>query len=165
LGSHVAVIGGGDNAFDVSRMLVEKGVRPTVVMRANEPKGQPLLVQRLREHASSGKAEILAGRTVEALEQAGARVRVRLAGGGALEVDHVVLLLGYQPNTDEPWLAQLALEQDADGYFVVDGNKETSCRGVFAVGDVSDPVHPCIVTALASGAMAAREIQRRLSTR
>jgi thioredoxin reductase (NADPH) len=165
LGSHVAVIGGGDNAFDVSRMLVEKGVRPTVVMRANEPKGQPLLVQRLREHASSGKADILAGRTVEALEQAGARVRVRLAGGGAFEVDHVVLLLGYQPNTDEPWLAQLALEQDADGYLIVDGNKETSCRGVFAVGDVSNPVHPCIVTALASGTMAAREIQRRLSTR
>jgi len=165
LGSHVAVIGGGDNAFDVSRMLVEKGVRPTVVMRANEPKGQPLLVQRLREHASSGKAEILAGRTVEALEQAGARVRVRLAGGGALEVDHVVLLLGYQPNTDEPWLAQLALEQDTDGYLIVDGNRETPCRGVFAVGDVSNPVHPCIVTALASGTMAAREIQRRLSTR
>src|SRR5215831_2036973 len=34
LGSHVAVIGGGDNAFDVSRMLAEKGVRVTVVMRA-----------------------------------------------------------------------------------------------------------------------------------
>jgi thioredoxin reductase (NADPH) len=165
LGAHVAVIGGGDNAFDVSRMLVEKGVRATVVMRANKPKGQPLLVQRLREHASSGRAEILAGRTVETLEQAGARVRVRLAGGGAVEVDHVVLLLGYRPNTDEPWLAQLALEQDADGYLVVDGNKETSCRGVFAVGDISNPVHPCIVTALASGTMAAREIQRRLSTR
>jgi thioredoxin reductase len=163
LGSHIAVIGGGDNAFDVSRMLVEKGVRPTVVMRAKEPKGQPLLVERLREHASSGKAEILAGRTVEALEEAGARVRVRLGGGGELEVDHVVLLLGYRPSTDEPWLAALALEKDADGYLIVDGNKETSCRGVFAVGDVSNPVHPCIVTALASGTMAAREIQRRLA--
>ena len=163
LGSAVAVIGGGDNAFDVSRMLVEKGVRPTIVMRGREPRAQPLLVARLRQHASTGKADILAGRTVEALEEAGARVRVRLDDGGEFEVDHVVLLLGYRPNTDEPWLAALALEQDADGYLIADGNRETSCRGVFAVGDVSNPVHPCIVTALASGTMAAREIQKRLA--
>ncbi len=163
LGSHVAVIGGGDNAFDVSRMLVERGVRATVVMRAKEPRGQPLLVERLRRHASSGKAEILASRTVEALEEAGTRVRVRLGGGGELEVDHVVLLFGYRPNTNEPWLAGLALDQDPHGYLIVDGNRETSCRGVFAVGDVSNPVHPCIATALASGTMAAREIQKRFA--
>ena len=93
------------------------------------------------------------------------RLRVRLSGGGDLEVDHVVLLLGYRPNTDEPWLAELALDQDADGYLIVDGNMETSCRGVFAVGDVANPTHPCIATAIASGTMAAREIQRRLSAR
>jgi thioredoxin reductase len=165
LGTHVAVVGGGDNAFDVSRMLVEKGVRPTVVMRAKEPKGQPLLVERLREHASSEKAEILAGRTVEALEEAGTRVRVRLGGGGELEVDHVVVLFGYRPNSDAPWLAGLALDKDADGYLIVDRNMETSCRGAFAIGDVSNPAHPCIATAIASGTMAAREIQRRLSAR
>jgi len=165
LGSHVAVIGGGDNAFDVSRMLIEKGVRATIVMRSPAPKAQPLLVARLRERAASGPAEVLAERTVEALDDAGARVRVRLSGGGELAVDHVVLLFGYRPNTDEPWLAGLALDQDPDGYLIVDRNMETSCRGVFAVGDVGNPAHPCIVTALASGAMAAREIQRRLSAR
>ena len=165
LGAHVAVIGGGDNAFDVARMVVEKGVRATVVMRSETPRAQPLLVERLRRHVASGMADILAGRTVEALDDAGNRVRVGLSGGGGIEVDHVVLLLGYRPNTDEPWLAGLALDQDAEGYLVVDGNRETSCRGIFAVGDISNPVHPCIVTALASGTMAAREIQRRLSAR
>jgi thioredoxin reductase len=33
---------------------------------------------------------------------------------------------------------------------------------VFAVGDVVNPNHPCIATAIASGAMAAREIAKRL---
>jgi thioredoxin reductase (NADPH) len=165
LGSHVAVIGGGDNAFDVSRMLAEKGVKATVVMRAQAPRAQPLLVARLRPHVSAGTAEILAGRSVEALDEAGERLRVRLAGGGELEVDHVVLLFGYRPNTDAPWLKELALEQDPDGYLTVDRNVETSCRGLFAVGDVSNPAHPCIATAIASGTMAAREIQRRLSAR
>ena len=65
LESHVAVIGGGDNAFDVSRMLVEKGVRATVVMRSTVPRAQPRLVARLRAHERSGKAQILAGRTVK----------------------------------------------------------------------------------------------------
>ena len=163
-GSHVAVIGGGDNAFDVSRMLAEKGVRVTIVMRSKSPRAQPLLVERLRPHQASGMATVMAERTVEALGDGASReVRVRLDGGDDIEVDHVILLFGYRPNTNEPWLAELALATDALGYLVVDGNMETSCRGVFAVGDVSNPAHPCIATAIASGTVAARTIEKRLA--
>jgi len=136
LGSHVAVIGGGDNAFEISRILVEKGVRVTIVMRSKSPRAQ-------------------------ALDAAASRVRVRLDGGGDIEVDHVVLLFGYRPNTNEPWLTELALATDPLGYLLVDANMETSCRGVFAVGDVSNPTHPCIATAIASGTVAARTIEKR----
>jgi thioredoxin reductase (NADPH) len=162
-GSHIAVIGGGDNAFDVSRMLVEKGVRATVIMRSRSPTARPRLVEALRNHEASGMARVMVERSVATLDAAGSRVRLRLNGGGELEVDHVVLLFGYRPNVAEPWLAGLALKKDRNGYLVVDGNMETSCRGVFAVGDVANPVHPCIATAFGSGTMAAREIQRRLS--
>jgi thioredoxin reductase (NADPH) len=162
-GSHVAVIGGGDNAFDVARILVEKGVRVTVIMRSKLPKAQPLLVERLRRHQASGLAKVMAQRTVEALDGASSSVRVRLNDGGEIEADHVVLLFGYRPNTDEPWLAELALATDALGYLVVDDNMETSCRGVFAVGDVANPAHPCIATAIASGTVAARQIGKRLA--
>jgi thioredoxin reductase (NADPH) len=163
LGSHVAVIGGGDNAFDVSRMLAEKGVRVTVVMRAKSPRAQPLLVKRLRPHQAAGMATVMAERTVAALDDSASGVRVRLQGGGAIEADHVVLLFGYRPNTNEPWLAELALATDALGYLAVDGNMETSCRGVFAVGDVSNPTHPCVATAIGSGTVAARAIEKRLA--
>src|SRR5262245_47758033 len=47
LGSHIAVIGGGDNAFDVSRMLAEKGVAVTIVMRSQEPHARPQMVDTL----------------------------------------------------------------------------------------------------------------------
>jgi thioredoxin reductase (NADPH) len=160
---HVAVIGGGDNAFDVSRMLAENGIRVTIVMRSKAPRAQPLLVERLRRHQVSGMVTVMAERTVEALDAAAPRVRVRLDGGGDIEIDHVVLLFGYRPNANEPWLAELALATDALGYLVVDGNMETSCRGVFAVGDVSNPAHPCIATAIASGTVAARTIEKRLA--
>jgi thioredoxin reductase (NADPH) len=164
LGSHVAVIGGGDNAFDVARVLVEKGVRVTIVMRSQAPKAQPLMVQRLCKHQSSGMARILAQRSVRALEDFGRQVRLRLDDGDHIEADHVVLLFGYRPNTGESWMVELALEQDRRGYVVVDGNMETSCPGAFAVGDVANPIHPCIATAIATGTMAAREIGKRLAT-
>src|SRR6516225_1041484 len=163
-GSHVAVIGGGDNAFDVTRMLAESCVRVTIVMRSKALRAQPLLVERLHRHQASGMATVMAERTVEALGDGASReVRVRLDGGDDIEVDHVILLFGYRPNTNEPWLAELALATDALGYLVVDGNMETSCRGVFAVGDVSNPAHPCIATAIASGTVAARTIEKRLA--
>jgi len=163
LGSHVAVIGGGDNAFDVSRMLAEKGVRVTVVMRSKSPRAQPLLVERLRRHQASRQVQVMAERRVEALDDAGSRLSVRLHGGGAIEADHVVLLFGYRPNNDDPWLAELAPAADARGYLVVDGNMETSRRGAFAAGDVANPAHPCIATAVARGAIAARQIAKRLA--
>jgi len=163
LGSHVAVIGGGDNAFDVSRMLAEKGVRVSVLMRSQSPRAQPVLVERLRLYQISGLVQVISGRTVEALHDAGSGVKVRLNGGGEIEADHVVLLFGYRPNTNETWLAELGLATDARGYLVIDGNMETSCRGAFAAGDVANPAHPCIATALASGAIAARQIAKRLA--
>ena len=163
-GAEVAVIGGGDNAFEVAGKLIERGVRATIVMRSKSPKAQPLLVERLRRHETSGMVRVLAGRTVAALDEAGARIRVRLDNGDEIAVDRVVLLFGYRPNTDQSWLAELAPETDARGYVVVDGNAETSCRGLFAVGDVANPLHPCIPTAIAAGTVAARHIQKLLAS-
>jgi len=165
LGTHIAVVGGGDNAFDVSRMLAEKGVRVSLIMRSAKPRARPAMVDALRKHQASGLATVMAECTVGALADAGGRVSGQLSGGGKIEVDHVVLLFGYQPNTDAPWLAALALDQDPHGYLAVDRNMETSGSGVFAVGDVANPAHPCIATAIGAGTMAAREIQRRLAAR
>jgi thioredoxin reductase (NADPH) len=162
-GAHVAVIGGGDNAFDVSRMLAERGIRVTVIMRSKLPKAQPLLIERLRRYQASGSVTVLSARTVAALEDAESRIGIRLHGGGGIEADYVVLLFGYRPNTDQLWLLALAPATDALGYLVVDDNMETSCRGLFAAGDVANPAHPCIATAIASGAVAARHIAKRLA--
>jgi thioredoxin reductase len=161
LGSHVAVIGGGDNAFDVSRMLVEKGVRATIVMRSQSPRAQPLMIERLRSHQKSGQARVIAGRTVAALAGVHRQVRLCLDDGSELDADHVLLLFGYRPNSDESWMTDLALVRDGRGYLKVDENMETSCRGVFAIGDVANAVHPSIPTALGSATSAAREIARR----
>ena len=161
-GSHVALIGGGDNAFDVAHILLLKGVRVTIVMRAKAPQAQPRLVAKVASHVHGGRAAVLAGRTVDTLSDDGGRMRLQLDDGTSLEADRVVLLFGYRPNTSEPWLNELELQRDADGYLWVDDDLQTSCPGIFAVGDVANPDHPCVATAVAAGTMAAREIARRL---
>jgi thioredoxin reductase len=162
-GAHVAIIGGGDNAFDVSRMLAEKGTAVTVVMRSRLPRARSRLVDALRPYEAAGLARVAAACTVEGLEEAGPRTRLQLSDGTQLEADRVVLLLGYRPGTGGRWLAELSPALDAEGYLVVDAAMETSCRGLFAAGDVANPAHPCVAVAVASGAIAARTIQRRLA--
>ena len=66
-GTHVALVGGGDNAFDVAHILLRRGVRVTIVMRAKAPQAQPRLVAQIETHIRNGRAAVIAGRTVESL--------------------------------------------------------------------------------------------------
>ena len=130
---------------------------------ASLPRARPLLVEALRKHEASGMASVKSQSMVAALAEAGPKISMRLNSGEQLLVDHIVVLFGYQPNSDGSWLAELAPTTNARGYLVVDSNMETSCRGMFAAGDVANPAHPCIATALARGAIAARQIAKRLA--
>lgn len=160
LGARVLVVGGGDNAFDVTHHLVGTGRHVTIASRA-ATHAQPVLAERVRADIAQGRAAIRSGVSVKAVAEGPAGIAVRFDDGSALDVDRIVLCLGYVPNTGAPWIDALGLVRDPHGYLPVDRNMETSCAGVFAVGDVSNPHHPCVATALGAGTMAAREILKR----
>ncbi|MFL6795860.1 MAG: NAD(P)/FAD-dependent oxidoreductase [Xanthobacteraceae bacterium] len=162
LGRKVAIIGGGDNAFDVSRMLAERGVRVILVVRSPRPRARPALVDALRSHEASGLAAVMPDCTVLSLARAGERIRLNLSGGRRAEVDHVIVLFGYEPNSDAPWLVKLAPRKDPQGYLIVDENMQSSSPAVFGIGDVANPAHPCVATAIGAGTVAARQIARQL---
>ncbi len=163
IGTDVLIVGGGDNAFDIAHRLAAQGKRVIVAMRGKAPRAQPVLRQRIEADVATGRVTMKPGLAVAALED-GARIAVRFDDDSQVAVDRIVLCFGYAPNTRAPWMTALELKRDSSGYLVVDDNAETSCRGVFAVGDVSNPRHPCAATAIAAGTMAAREILKRLST-
>ena len=74
---------------------------------------------------------------LEGAERAGDRIRVRLSGEGAgeVEADYLLVAIGRAPVTDGIGLEGIGVETDR-GYVPVDEWCETGQPGVYAIGDV-----------------------------
>jgi dihydrolipoamide dehydrogenase len=78
------------------------------------------------------------GCTVQGMDDAGKRVRMRDAKGTehAVDADQVLVAIGRRPRTDGWGLERLQLDMDGR-YIKVDGQCRTSMRNVWAIGDVT----------------------------
>ncbi|MDO4172747.1 MAG: FAD-dependent oxidoreductase, partial [Prevotellaceae bacterium] len=75
-------------------------------------------------------------------------------------VDGFFLAIGHKPVTE---LFEGQLEMDEMGYLKTIGNtQQTSVKGVFAAGDVCDPVYRQAVVAAGTGCKAALEVEKYL---
>lgn len=78
-----------------------------------------------------------------------------------LPIDGFFLAIGHKPNTD---VFRPMVECDEQGYVKVKGNgTATNVEGVFAAGDVADPVYRQAIAAAGSGCKAALDVERFLS--
>ncbi len=165
----VAVIGGGNTAVEEALYLSNIASHVTLVHRRDRLRAEKILADRLFARAESGKVSIEWNHVLDEVlgdEQGVTGIRIRNVQDGStktLDVHGVFIAIGHQPNT-AMFEGQLEME---NGYIVVQsgtrGNATaTSVPGVFAAGDVADPVYRQAVTSAGAGCMAALDAEAYL---
>jgi NAD(P)H-nitrite reductase large subunit len=134
--AETAVVGAGFIAFTVLDALAQRSRRvhlverePSVLPRMLDARAAALVEARLRERGVA----VRTGARLERIEAHGARRRLALASGEAIECDAVVLATGVRPALE--CVAGSGLEVDAG--LLVDERMRTSAPDVFAAGDVA----------------------------
>ncbi len=157
-GQEVAVVGGGDAAYENALLLAEVGCRVTLLVR-DRPRARGEFQDRvgasgaIRVREDTRVRAILGEDRVDALDVEGS------GGASKLPVSGVVIKVGVIPNTE--WCA--ALERDPEGYLRVDQRLRTSHSRIWAAGDVARPVAASLAVALGHGVLAVIEARKALA--
>jgi thioredoxin reductase (NADPH) len=168
-GQKVAVVGGGNTAVEEALYLSHIAQHVTLVHRRDRLRAEKIMQDKLFHEVGTGKVSVLWNHTLDEVlgdSQGVTGVQVRGTHGGApqqLPVTGVFIAIGHTPNT-ALFEGQLAME---GGYLKVVGGlggdaTATSVPGVFAAGDVADPVYRQAITSAGSGCMAALDADRYL---
>ena len=159
----VAVIGGGDTALEEALHLAHFASKVTLVHRRGELRASKYMQERARKDPKIAFAWHSVVSEVLGNDKGLNALRLRDVRDGTervLEVDGMFVAIGHQPNTA---VFRGLLEMDEVGYLkVTPGTTRTSVAGVFAAGDVCDPVYRQAITAAGTGCMAAIEAEKYL---
>ncbi len=160
----VAVVGGGDTACEEATYLAGLCRKVYMIVRRDVLRASEAMQERVR---NTENIEILWNcNTQEVLGDEYGVTGVRLVRKDGevfdIAVDGFFLAIGHHPNSElfNQWVAV-----DKEGYIITDGKtSKTNVEGVFAAGDVQDPIYRQAITAAASGCRAALDAEKFLKT-
>ena len=161
----VAVVGGGDTACEEAMYLAGLAKKVYMIVRKHYLRAAEIMQQRVKEKEN---IEILFETNTLGLfgenGVEGAHLVKRKGESDEEEFDIAIdgffLAIGHKPNTE---LFKDYIDLDEQGFVkVIPGTASTNVPGVFAAGDVADPVYRQGIVAAGSGAKAAIEADRYL---
>ena len=157
-GADVAVVGGGNTAFEDALFLANLCKKVYIIHRRDEFRAEKVLQDRV---AKLTNIEIITNSVPVEItgkfEVDGIRIENKDKVVRDIPVSGVFVAVGTVPNSD---VVRDFVELDNYGYIKTDKNMETSVPGVYAIGDVRDTVLRQVVTACADGAIAAQSAGR-----
>jgi thioredoxin reductase len=144
-GKRIAILGGGDNAFENYESVKRAGAKTAHIYARTVRAGHVFT-----ERTAPGDV----------------RIGPYVVEPVSLQIDdesYDLLLVMYGWEPVPVFQSQLNLQRDARGYISVDfATCQTSTPGVYAIGEVTARSHPSVVTAMADGVAAAKAIQRAI---
>lgn len=161
----VAVVGGGDTACEEASYLAGLAKQVYMIVRRDELRASKIMQERvfntenitiLFEHQTLG---LFGENGVE-----GAHLVKRLGQPDEEKVDIAIdgffLAIGHTPHSK---VFADYIDTDEQGYIITQGaTPRTNLPGIFAAGDVADPLYRQAITAAASGCKAALEAEKYL---
>ena len=158
----VVVVGGGDSALEEAMVLTKFANKVTVVHRREKLRASKIMQDRAFANKkitfvwNTEVKDILGDKSVTSIKLFNTPTNKE----STVKCDGVFIAIGHTPTT-ELFKGQVAL--DEKGYVVIQGrSSKTSVHGVFAAGDVTDPVYKQAVTSAGMGCMAALDAEKFL---
>ena len=161
----VAVVGGGDTACEEALYLAGLAKKVYLIVRRDVLRASKVMQQRVFDNS---KIEVLFNTNTvglfgdEVLEGAHLVTNVGTENENRYDIaiDGFFLAIGHKPNTEvfAPYV-----ELDDQGYIkVASPTTATNVPGVFAAGDVADPIYRQAISAAGMGCRAALDVERFL---
>jgi thioredoxin reductase (NADPH) len=157
-GANLAVIGGGDSAFQEGLFLTRFAKKLYVVHRRNEFRAQAILQDRLLK---MDKVEPITPAEVKEIGGNGDVKWIEVERDGKTEridVEGVFVFIGFKPVGR--YLFKEHIEHDKNGYLITDQYMRTSIPGVYAAGDTRAQLAKQITTAVGDATTAVLHAER-----
>jgi thioredoxin reductase (NADPH) len=163
-GKPIVVIGGGDSAVKEAQFLTRFATRVDVIHRRDTLRAE---LENQRRAFENPKINWMWDTVVEEIK--GDRkvngVRIRNLKTGAVQdypTEGVFVFVGHNPN-NELFKGQLTMDQD--GYLITDKHYMTNVEGVFAAGEIQDPIWKQVATSVGQGCASAIAAEQWLEKR
>jgi thioredoxin reductase (NADPH) len=157
-GEDIAVIGGGDSAFQEGLFLTRFARKLYVVHRRTEFRAQAILQDRL---LAMEKVTTVTPATVKEIGGNGAVKWIDVERDGKIEridVGGVFVFIGFKPTGRD--LVAEHVDHDENGYLITDQYMQTSVPGLYAAGDTRAQLAKQITTAVGDATTAVLHAER-----
>jgi pyruvate/2-oxoglutarate dehydrogenase complex dihydrolipoamide dehydrogenase (E3) component len=133
------VIGGGYIGLELGQGLARLGSQTHLIVRGDrlltqeEPEVSEVLAAAFTQDGISLHFNV----DVNSVAHANGVFTLQLSNGEALQGEALLVVIGRQPNTNALNLAAAEIELDPQGFIKIDDQFQTTCPGVYAIGDVA----------------------------
>ena len=162
---NVAVVGGGDTACEEAIYLSSICNKVYLIVRRNELRASKVMQKRVIETANievlfEHQTKSLFGEKVVEGAILWHKKGTPEEKEVSINIDGFFLAIGHTPNTR---IFKNFIEMDEVGYIKTkNGSTKTNIEGIFAAGDVADPVYRQAITSAGSGCKAAIDAEKYL---